>query len=53
MIFSAAIGAASFFLGIVMTHEYSSLIILALCSAFLAIIHIFLSKSAEKKLAGL
>ena len=53
MIFSAAIGAASFFLGSVMAHEYSSLIILVFCAALLAAIHLYLSKTAEKKLAGL
>ena len=52
-IFSAAIGAASFFLGLVMAHEYSSLIILAFCAALLAAIHLYLSKTAEKKLAEL
>ena len=53
MIFSAAIGAASFFLGSVMAHEYSSLIILVFCAALLAAIHLYLSKTAEKKLAEL
>ena len=53
MVFSAAIGAANFFLETVMAAEYSAMIILAFCAALLIAIHIYLSKTAEKKLAEL
>lgn len=53
MVFSAAIGAANFFLSSVMAAEYSALIALVLCAALFVMIHIYLSKTAEKKLAEL
>lgn len=53
MIFSIAIGTANFFLEIVMPAEYSALIILTLCTALFITIHIYLSKTAEKKLTEL